>query len=226
MASPSELQDFVRKIRHLGPEKLQNALRDSLARGDMKLQDQNGNILSPEVLNLDSFRAEIPEDFNEFSEVNIYVENNNGEPVQAGIERAEVVVPEDRVPTGPPGVRGYLWRGTAPPNPRKCPRCGETMIPTNERPGEYQGAMSRIRVGGARPGYASRSVEICSPCGTDEAMGRGQVPIEQWPIGLDPTAGFYDTKRNEEIDAVNKRFETERLEALAMIEDEQREAQP
>jgi hypothetical protein len=70
-----------------------------------------------------------------------------------------------------------------------CPRCGITWIPINEAPGEYQGAMSRVRVGRGRPAtdetveYISRSVEICSPCGQDEAMGRGIVPIEEWPIG-------------------------------------------
>ena len=28
-----------------------------------------------------------------------------------------------------------------------------------------------------------RRIEICSPCGLDEAAGRGIIPIEQWPIG-------------------------------------------
>jgi hypothetical protein len=90
---------------------------------------------------------------------------------------------------GPPGMRGYLWEGPLPEGPRKCPRCAVTWIPTNEHPGEYPGAMSRIRIGkgtttSAGMEYASRSVEICSACGSDEAMGRGQVPIEDWPIGI------------------------------------------
>jgi hypothetical protein len=92
-------------------------------------------------------------------------------------------------PLGPPGMRGFLWIAEVPEGPRLCPRCGETWIPIDEAPGEYPGAMSRVRVGRGRPAtaetaeYASRSIEICSPCGQDEAMGRGVIQIEEWPIG-------------------------------------------
>jgi hypothetical protein len=101
-------------------------------------------------------------------------------------------------PLGPPGMRGFLWIAPIPEGPRLCPRCGETWIPINEAPGQYMGAMSRIRVGRGRPAtdstaeYASRSVEICSPCGQDEAMGRGLVPIEDWPIGKGDL--YYDNR--------------------------------
>lgn len=40
-----------------------------------------------------------------------------------------------------------------------CPRCGG-YIPSNDRPGEYMGAISRV----------DRRTEICSKCGRDEAM--------------------------------------------------------
>lgn len=40
-----------------------------------------------------------------------------------------------------------------------CPRCGG-YIPNDERPGEYPGAMSRT----------DNKTEICSKCGTDEAI--------------------------------------------------------
>lgn len=40
-----------------------------------------------------------------------------------------------------------------------CPRCGG-YIPNNEEPGKYPGALSRW----------DNSTEICSACGTDEAM--------------------------------------------------------
>ena len=40
-----------------------------------------------------------------------------------------------------------------------CPRC-EGFIPNNEMPGAYPGAISRL----------DNKTEICSECGTDEAM--------------------------------------------------------
>lgn len=59
-----------------------------------------------------------------------------------------------------------------------CPRCGG-YIPNNEEPGEYIGAMSRI----------DNKTEICSACGTEEAMQQfssqsaaAATPIDQWPI--------------------------------------------
>ena len=60
-------------------------------------------------------------------------------------------------------------------NARICPRC-LGYIPSNEEPGAYPGAGSRY----------NRSIEICSWCGVDEAMGRGVIPPDQWPIDLGP----------------------------------------
>lgn len=46
----------------------------------------------------------------------------------------------------------------------QCPRCGG-MIPTDERPGAYPGALSRHeRTAQDEP------VEICSACGVNEAI--------------------------------------------------------
>lgn len=53
-----------------------------------------------------------------------------------------------------------------------CPRCGH-FIPRDEFPGAYPGAISRV----------DNRTEVCSICGTDEAMGNGLVPKERWPIG-------------------------------------------
>ena len=54
-----------------------------------------------------------------------------------------------------------------------CPRCLR-HIPNDTSPGAYPGAGSRW----------DRSIEICSPCGFDEAAGRGVIPPDQWPIDL------------------------------------------
>jgi hypothetical protein len=63
---------------------------------------------------------------------------------------------------------------------RQCPRCQKQLIPCDERPGEYPGAMSRVTVDGRR------IIEICSMCGEDEAFeqffGAGLTPVGQWPI--------------------------------------------
>lgn len=80
-----------------------------------------------------------------------------------------------------PGIRGFFWPEVDLPSPRRCPRCTH-WIPTDEAPGEYPGARSRIRVGVGADGYASRSIEICSACGHDEVLGRGLIPTDQWPI--------------------------------------------
>lgn len=40
-----------------------------------------------------------------------------------------------------------------------CPRCGG-FIPSNERPGQYPGALSR----------ADNETEVCSACGQEEAL--------------------------------------------------------
>lgn len=52
-----------------------------------------------------------------------------------------------------------------------CPRC-EHFIPRDEFPGAYPGALSRV----------DNQTEICSICGTDEALGNGLVPLDAWPI--------------------------------------------
>jgi hypothetical protein len=56
-----------------------------------------------------------------------------------------------------------------------CPRCSG-FIPSNERPGEYPGALSR----------ADNKTEICSACGTDEGMEQfldgAPTPVSAWPI--------------------------------------------
>ena len=54
-----------------------------------------------------------------------------------------------------------------------CPRC-LGAIPSNENPGAYPGAGSRMT--------RHRNIEICSDCGRDEAMGNGLVPVDDWPI--------------------------------------------
>lgn len=54
-----------------------------------------------------------------------------------------------------------------------CPRC-HGAIPNNDRPGEYPGALSRVY-----------DVEICSPCGSeeaDEALYHCETPVAQWPV--------------------------------------------
>lgn len=51
-----------------------------------------------------------------------------------------------------------------------CPRC-LGFIPSNLFAGEYPGAISRI----------DNSTEICSDCGTEEAI-TALIPISDWPI--------------------------------------------
>jgi len=60
----------------------------------------------------------------------------------------------------------------------ECPRCLH-LIPNDDMPGAYMGAGSRIT--------EDRSIEICSACGTDEAMGNGPVPRSAWPVHVDPS---------------------------------------
>ena len=63
-----------------------------------------------------------------------------------------------------------------------CPRCAVTMIPNNETPGAYPGAISRV----------DNETEICSSCGLDEALTIWfedyLAPIEKWPVVLSPAA--------------------------------------
>jgi len=53
-----------------------------------------------------------------------------------------------------------------------CPRC-IGFIPSNVFPGEYPGAISRI----------DNKTEICSDCGTEEAIV-ALIDIEYWPITM------------------------------------------
>ena len=63
----------------------------------------------------------------------------------------------------------------------QCPRC-LGMIPNNDQPGAYSGALSRLtRTPDTEPMF------VCSACGVDEAMGTGYVPINLWPIALSTT---------------------------------------
>ena len=56
-----------------------------------------------------------------------------------------------------------------------CPRC-EGFIPNNKTPGYYCGALSR----------ADNKTEICSECGTEEAMEdwnyKFVTPVNNWPV--------------------------------------------
>lgn len=58
-----------------------------------------------------------------------------------------------------------------------CPRCGG-YIPNNDHPGAYPGATSRT----------DNKTEICSPCGTTEAMedflGAGVKSQELWAANI------------------------------------------
>jgi len=58
-----------------------------------------------------------------------------------------------------------------------CPRC-LGFIPSNARPGQYPGALSR----------ADNRTEVCSDCGTEEALEL-LVPVEAWPIATDHREG-------------------------------------
>jgi hypothetical protein len=50
------------------------------------------------------------------------------------------------------------------------------MVPNNDHPGAYPGALSR----------ADNETEVCSACGTDEALGAfldGYIaPVDTWPV--------------------------------------------
>ena len=85
-------------------------------------------------------------------------------------------LPRPVVAEHPPPV---IPRSPAAPRaePRTCPRCGH-FIPNDQEPGAYPGAWS--------PG---RRVEICSPCGPEEALVgyRGaDLSQESWPVEVDP----------------------------------------
>lgn len=50
----------------------------------------------------------------------------------------------------------------------RCPRCGE----------QYDD-----RYPAASRAVPDRDIDVCGPCGTDEAVGRGPIPVAQWPLG-------------------------------------------
>lgn len=78
---------------------------------------------------------------------------------------------------------------TSPLNPI-CPRCGG-FIPSNERPGEYMGALSRTTCG-----PDDEPVEVCSACGNEEGLQDffegGATPQDQWPLRTATTPGYDD----------------------------------
>ena len=53
--------------------------------------------------------------------------------------------------------------------PNVCPRCN-SWIPNNENPGAYPGAISRT----------DNTTEICSQCGTEEALLEWQHRLTDW----------------------------------------------
>lgn len=62
-----------------------------------------------------------------------------------------------------------------------CPRCNG-LIPSNEHHGQYVGAISRL----TRGQNDTLSIEICSACGTEEALqefssGSATV-VSDWPV--------------------------------------------
>jgi len=61
-----------------------------------------------------------------------------------------------------------------------CPRC-EGLIPSNEKHGQYMGAVSRLTRDADK-----RSIEVCSDCGSEEALQEHfegfASPIADWPI--------------------------------------------
>jgi hypothetical protein len=64
-----------------------------------------------------------------------------------------------------------------------CPRCSG-FIPTNANPGKYPGALSRF----------DNATEICSDCGTEEALLLLCGP-ENWPVFM------YDFPEERTVDA-------------------------
>lgn len=64
-----------------------------------------------------------------------------------------------------------------------CPRC-HGLVPSTLNPGAYPGAMSRAT--------EYRDIEICSRCGTDEAICQAEIAVVElvanWPL---PQPHFY-----------------------------------
>ena len=65
-----------------------------------------------------------------------------------------------------------------------CPRCEINLIPNNDSPGCYPGALSRT----------DNQTEICSSCGTDEAIKKTFYNIldlkTSWPISKESIFNF------------------------------------
>lgn len=65
-----------------------------------------------------------------------------------------------------------------------CPRCEINLIPNNDSPGFYPGALSRT----------DNQTEICSSCGTDEAIKKTFYNILDlkifWPISKESIFNF------------------------------------
>lgn len=59
-----------------------------------------------------------------------------------------------------------------------CPRCNLNLIPNNDTPGAYPGALSRT----------DNKTEICSFCGYDEAIRQfiynDLQPKDSWPVKI------------------------------------------
>ena len=71
----------------------------------------------------------------------------------------------------------HLEHDSAETSPKRCPRCSG-WIPTNEHPGAYPGALSRL----------DDETEICSACGTDEAMLVWIGELTDWRIDREASA--------------------------------------
>jgi hypothetical protein len=71
----------------------------------------------------------------------------------------------------------------------RCPRCDASAIPDDDAAGLHRGATSR----------SDDRTEICSDCGRDEAVGRGIIDADRWPIGAgdDPLWGRNDMVKHQ-----------------------------
>ena len=78
-----------------------------------------------------------------------------------------------------------------------CPRCGG-LIPSNDRWGEYPGAISRLT-----RAEDEESIEICSDCGTEEAL-------------IDFSGGFIES--SAEYPLMTESAVARRFDAIAIIE--------
>lgn len=76
-----------------------------------------------------------------------------------------------------------------------CPRC-EGYIPNNIEPGAYPGAISRW----------DNKTEICSPCGTEEAI-LALVAVDEWPLTKWIGTGIDEDTTNRFISAWARKAE-------------------